>query len=218
MNEYEIREEICRAGRSLFDRGYVHAGAGSISVRTSDGYLVTPADASLGALHPNRMARADYEGRQQEGEPAGEILALHRRIQEVAPAASCLLHTRSTNLVGIALSGVWHRDDILPPITPYYVMRVGHLPLVDYRRPGDPETAELIAQTIARMEGRGTPIHAVMLDRIGPLVWDDSLAAATATLAEMEETARLWSNAWVKPSPLSEAQIQELRAAFQISW
>ena len=62
------------------------------------------------------------------------------------------------------------------------------------------------------------PIRAVLLERLGPLVWHESPAAAMATLEELEETARLWLMAGTKPAPLSEAQIEELRASFGIRW
>jgi hypothetical protein len=142
-DEAFLREEICRVGRSLFERGYVHATAGNISVRLADGFLITPTDACLGRLDPARLARVDAAGQQTGGDRASKTLALHRRIYEAAPDAACVIHTHSTNLVALTLEGVWHDDDILPPITPYYVMKVGHVPLIPYHRPGDPAVADL---------------------------------------------------------------------------
>jgi ribulose-5-phosphate 4-epimerase/fuculose-1-phosphate aldolase len=97
-------------------------------------------------------------------------------------------------------------------------MKVGHVPLIDYRRPGDPETATLVTQAIQRMRAQKTPIRAVMLDRLGPNVWHQSLAAAMAVLEELEETARLWLACTPRPEPLSEVQIDELRRHFGASW
>ncbi len=62
MTESEAREEICRVGASLFERGYAHATAGNISVRLDDGFLITPTDACLGFLDPAALARVDLEG------------------------------------------------------------------------------------------------------------------------------------------------------------
>jgi ribulose-5-phosphate 4-epimerase/fuculose-1-phosphate aldolase len=218
LTETQLRDEICRVGRSLFERGYVHATAGNISVRLQDGYLITPTDACLGTLDPARLARLDAQGVQTAGDRASKTLTLHRRIYEAAPQARCVIHTHSTHLVALTLQGVWSDDDILPPITPYFVMKVGHVPLIPYHRPGDPRVAELVAQRISAMAERGTPIRAVMLDRLGPNVWHDSPAQASAVLEELEETARLWLMCQPGPLPLGEPEIQELRRQFGASW
>jgi ribulose-5-phosphate 4-epimerase/fuculose-1-phosphate aldolase len=218
VNEAELREEICRVGRSLFERGYVHASAGNISVRLDDGFLITPTDACLGALDPARLARIDAAGQQTDGDRASKTLALHRRIYGSAVDARCVIHTHSTHLVALTLQGVWSTDDILPPITPYFVMKVGHVPLIPYHRPGDPQVAERVAARIAAMTARGMPIRAVMLDRLGPNVWHRSPAEASAVLEELEETARLWLRCQPRPQPLSEAHIDELRRQFGAAW
>ncbi len=212
--ESSLREEICRVGRSLFERGYVHASAGNISVRLDDGFLVTPSDACLGFLDPARLARVGVDGVQTDGDRASKTLALHRRIYDAAPDAQCVIHSHSTHLVALTLQGVWSADDIVPPITPYFVMKVGHVPLIAYHRPGDPAAAELVAERISRFASQGTPIRAVMLDRLGPNVWHESPAAAMTVLEELEETARLWLTCAHKPTPLTAAQIDDLRRAF----
>lgn len=214
--ENALREELCRVGASLYARGYVHASAGNLSARLSDGFLITPTDACLGTLDPARLARLDPQGRQLSGDPPSKTLALHRRIYDAAPEARCVIHTHSTHLVALTLGGAWSADDIVPPITPYFVMKVGHVPLVPYHRPGDPAVAELVATRIAQFAARGTPIRAVMLDRLGPNVWQQSPAAAMAVLEELEETARLWL--MTRPEPLPEAAIDELRRHFGAAW
>ncbi|MEP6739275.1 MAG: class II aldolase/adducin family protein, partial [Caldimonas sp.] len=110
------------------------------------------------------------------------------------------------------------RDDLLPPITPYFVMKVGHVPLIAYHRPGDPAVADRVAEAIARGHARGAPIRAVMLARLGPHVWHETPAAASAVLEELEETARLWLTCTPRPVPLSEARIAELRSQFGARW
>jgi len=218
MTEQALREEICRVGKSLFERGYVHATAGNISARLDDGFLITPTDACLGRLEPQRLAKVDAAGEQQSGDRASKTLALHRRIYETAADAQCVIHTHSTHLVALTLAGVWSVDDILPPLTPYFVMKVGHVPLIAYRRPGDPEVGELVAQAVQTRLAAGTPIRAVMLDRLGPNVWHRTPAEAMATLEELEETARLWLLTGRQPEPLSAARIDELRRSFNASW
>ena len=220
MNETEssLRESICRVGRSLYQRGYVHATAGNISGRNGAGIIITPTDACLGDLRPEQLAAVDAAGTQISGEPASKTLALHRRIYACAPEASCVIHTHSHHLVALTLQGVWQPNDILPPLTPYYVMKVGHVPLVPYRRPGDPQVAELVAGLIERFAACGTPIRAVMLDRLGPNVWHRSVEQASAVLEEMEETARLWLASGRAAAPLSDPQIEQLRATFGAAW
>jgi ribulose-5-phosphate 4-epimerase/fuculose-1-phosphate aldolase len=218
MDEAGLREEICRIGRSLFERGYAHATAGNISARLPDGFLVTPTDACLGFLDPARLAKVDATGAQLSGERASKTLALHRRIYEADAAAGCVIHTHSTHLVALTLAGVWKTEDILPPVTPYYVMKVGHVPLIPYHRPGDPAVATLVARAIEEAAARGTPIRAVMLDRLGPNVWHESPAAAMAVLEELEEAAKVWMLAGRNAAPLDGEALAALRRAFDARW
>lgn len=212
------REAICRVGASLYARGYVHATAGNISVRCGDGYLITPTDACLGALDPAQLAEVDAGGVQTGGARASKTLALHLRIYGADPDAGCVIHTHSTHLVALTLAGVWRRDDILPPITPYYVMKVGHVPLIRYHRPGDPQVGDEVARRITTMRAAATPLRAVMLDRLGPNVWHRSPAEASAVLEELEETARLWLMTVPRPRPLSPRRIEALREHFGARW
>jgi ribulose-5-phosphate 4-epimerase/fuculose-1-phosphate aldolase len=220
MNESQAREEICRVGRSLFERGYVHATAGNISLRLDDGFLITPTDACLGFLDPARLARLDAQAQQLSGDRASKTMALHARIYSAATRfdaqTRCVIHTHSTHAVALTLQP--GGDELLPALTPYFVMKVGHVPVIPYHRPGDPAAAARVAEVIGRYGERGTPIRAVMLARLGPNVWHDSPAAAMATLEELEETAKLLCQATPPPVPLSEDQIQELRQTFGARW
>jgi ribulose-5-phosphate 4-epimerase/fuculose-1-phosphate aldolase len=219
VNESRAREEICRIGESLFARGYAHATAGNISVRLDDGFLITPTDACLGFLDPAQLARLDSEGRQLAGERASKTLALHRCIYQAAlpfdPDTRWVIHTHSTHCVAASLRATG--AELLAPTTPYFVMKVGHVPLIPYARPGGSESADMVAQAIERYGEAGTPIRAVMLERLGPNVWHRSGAAAMAVLEELEETARL---AMLAPDavPLDEERIDELRQAFGARW
>ena len=219
LSEAQAREEICRVGRSLFERGYVHATAGNISVRLDDGFLITPTDACLGFLQPDKLAKVGLDGQQVSGDRASKTLALHRRIYEAACETDadtrCVIHTHSTHLVALSLSA--QGPELLPPITPYFVMKVGHVPVVPYHRPGSPVAAEEVAALIRSYAIRGTPIRAVMLPRLGPNVWHDNPAAAMATLEELEETTRLMLLAPGTP-PLPETDIEELRNTFGARW
>ncbi|MNU45978.1 L-fuculose phosphate aldolase [compost metagenome] len=221
MTENEARDEICRVGRSLFERGYVHATAGNISVRLDDGFLITPTDACLGFLDPARLARLDAQGQQTGGDRASKTIALHTRIYAAArgfdAGTACVIHTHSTHCVALTLGNP--QAELLPALTPYFVMKVGHVPVIPYHRPGAPEAAEQVAQTIARYGAAGTPIRAAMLARLGPNVWHETPAAAMAVLEELEETARLQMlTQATRPAPLTPDQIDELRRTFGARW
>jgi ribulose-5-phosphate 4-epimerase/fuculose-1-phosphate aldolase len=122
-----------------------------------------------------------------------------------------IVHTHSTHLVALTLAGVWSESDVLPPITPYYVMKVGHIPLVRYRRPGDPDVADEVALLADRVRG-------VLLERLGPVVWGASVSHASYVLEELEETARLWLMTNPKPVPLDAAALEALSVAFGARW
>lgn len=217
MSSSALRDEICRVGASLYQRGLVHASAGNISVRLPDGgFLITPTDACLGTLDPARLAEVDAQGLQLSGDRASKTLTLHRRIYAAAPEAGCVIHTHATHLVALTLSGVWQPDCILPPITPYFVMKVGQVPLIPYHRPGDPAVGDAVAARIEAARAQGRLLRAVMLERLGPNVWHRSPADASAVLEELEETARLWL--MTRPAPLSPEQIDELRQHFGAHW
>jgi 3-dehydro-4-phosphotetronate decarboxylase len=218
LTETQTREEICRVGKSLFERGYVHATAGNISVKLDSdhggGYLITPTDACLGFLDPARLARLDDAGQQISGDRASKTIALHRQIYassaDSPTAARCVIHTHSTHCVALTLSA--DVKELLPALTPYFVMKVGHVPVIAYHRPGDPKAGQAIAEVIAKYQSSGTPIRAVMLERLGPNVWHDSPAAAMATLEELEETAQ------GAAPPLSVSAIAELHQTFAACW
>jgi ribulose-5-phosphate 4-epimerase/fuculose-1-phosphate aldolase len=234
MTENQLRDELCRIGQSLFARGYVHATAGNISVsldaEQGGGYLITPTDACLGFLDPARLARLDASGQQISGDRGSKTITLHRRIYAASAAtgaaARCIIHTHSTHCVALTLANAASEtllsseqtNELLPALTPYFVMKVGHVPVIDYHRPGDPQAAEVVANTIAHYHARGTPIRAVMLSRLGPNVWHDSPQAAMATLEELEETAKLWHMSQGQPAPVNAAALDELRSTFGASW
>lgn len=210
-DEARAREEICTIGASLYQRGYTVGTAGNISARLDDGWLITPTDACLGRLDPASIAKVDAAGQTVSGGQPSKTLALHRGIYARNPQTRGIVHTHSTHLVALSLVGVWSETDVLPPITPYHVMKVGHIPLIRYRRPGDPEVAQRIAALADRVRG-------VLLERLGPVVWERSVAHASYALEELEETARLWLMTHPRPAPLDAAALEELRSVFGARW
>ena len=220
MNESFAREEICRIGKSLFDRGYVHATAGNISIQLEDALLITPSDACLGFLDPARLAKMGRDGQQQNGDRASKTVVLHQAIYQSAkqfsPNTQCVIHTHSTHCVSLSIQ----RDtpELLQAITPYFVMKVGHVPLIAYDYPGSPGIAKQVAQTITNYGQANKAIRAVMLQRLGPNVWHDSPSAAMATLEELEETAKLLCLSNTPIPALTDEQINQLRTHFSAIW
>jgi 3-dehydro-4-phosphotetronate decarboxylase len=222
--ERDARNEIVRVGKSLFDRGYVHATAGNISVRLPNdaGFLITPTDACLGFLDAEKLSLVGIDGTQRSGDCASKTLSLHRAIYDSDRAAACVIHAHSTHCVSLSLRDEnVDSEELLPPITPYFVMKVGHVPRVRYARyvrPGAPEQAWAAREAIVRYAQRGTPIRAMMFDRLGPNVWHETPAQAMAVLEELEETAKLVCQSLLPISPLNAQQIDELRTTLGAQW
>ncbi|NMX66218.1 aldolase [Pseudomonas sp. WS 5111] len=210
-NENTLREEICDVGASLYTRGYTVGSAGNISARLEDGWLITPTDACLGRLDPAAIAKVNLAGEWVSGDKPSKTLALHRQVYDRNPGVGGVVHTHSTHLLALTLSGVWQEDTILPPLTPYQVMKVGRIPQIAYERPGSPSVAERVAQLANRVRG-------VMLERLGPVIWESSVSKASYALEELEETARLWLMTDPRPAPLPQSALDELHAAFGVQW
>ena len=186
MSETRIREEICRLGRSLFERGLTPGSSGNISVKLDDGgWLVTPTNASLGSLDPARISRLDAGGRLVSGDAPTKELPLHTALYQTRNTARAVVHLHSTHSVAVSVLADIDPADVLPPITAYYVMRIGSLPLVPYFAPGDMK----LADAVRRFAGKH---HAVLLANHGPVVAGSSLSAATDAVEELEETAKLF--------------------------
>jgi len=185
LNESKLREEICRLGESLFTRGLTFGSAGNISARLEGGWLMTPTNVSLGRLDPARLAKLDANGKLVSGEPPTKETFLHRAMYSERPQASAVVHLHSTYSVAVSALADVDAANVLPPITAYYVMRVGRLPLVAYYPPGDPA----LADAVQRLAGKH---HAVLLANHGPVVAGSTLDAAANAIEELEETAKLF--------------------------
>jgi ribulose-5-phosphate 4-epimerase/fuculose-1-phosphate aldolase len=127
------------------------------------------------------------------------------------PDVHGVVHTHSSYLVNLTLNGVWHDADVLPPITPYYVMKVGHIPLIRYQRPGDPKVAE-------QVQALANSVRGVLLERLGPVVWESTVSKAAYALEELEETAKLWHLSGRQVAPLSADNLEELNRVFGANW
>ena len=184
MSDRDLRDAIVAHGGSLFARGLSPGTSGNISARSGDGWLMTPTNSSLGLLDPDRLSRLDGDGRHVDGDPPTKESWLHLAMYDERPDAEAIVHLHSTYAVAAACLADADPEDVLPPLTPYYVMRVGRLPLVPYARPGDRSLADAVRE-------RARESHALLLANHGPMVAGPSLDAAASAIEELEETAKL---------------------------
>jgi ribulose-5-phosphate 4-epimerase/fuculose-1-phosphate aldolase len=185
MNETAARDAIVRIARSMFERGLTHGSTGNISVRLDDGWLMTPTGSSFGGLDPARLSRLDAGGSHIGGDAPTKEAFLHRAMYDRQPRFAAVVHLHSTHSVAVSVLADVDPADVLPPLTAYYVMRVGSLPLVPYFAPGDAALAEAVRGFAGRH-------HALLLANHGPVVAGTSLAAAADAIEELEATARLY--------------------------
>jgi ribulose-5-phosphate 4-epimerase/fuculose-1-phosphate aldolase len=210
MSETALRDAIVRYGRSMFERGLTFGSSGNISARLDDGWLMTPTNVALDRLDPARLARLDAEGRLLSGDPPTKESFLHIAMYRERATAQAVVHLHSTHSVAVSCLADVNAEDVLPPITAYYAMRVGSLPLVPYYPPGDRGLAEAV-RTLAGKH------QAVLLANHGPVVAGTSLDAAVGAIEELEETAKLFlllrheKTRWLTPE-----QVADIRKRYPI--
>jgi ribulose-5-phosphate 4-epimerase/fuculose-1-phosphate aldolase len=206
QTESALRERICKCGASMFQRGLTFGSTGNISVALPDGgWLMTPTNASLGDLDPARISKIDANGNHVGGDKPTKEAFLHRVMYQQRPTCEAVVHLHSTH--SVAVSCLHHIDhhDCLPPLTAYYIMRVGKLPLVPYHPPGD----ESLALAVEKLADKH---HAVLLANHGPVVAGKSLEDAMYATEELEETAKLFLMLRGEATrPLTPEQVAELR-------
>lgn len=205
------RTEIARVGKSLFDRGLTFGSTGNISVRLPDGgWLMTPTNASLGDLDPAKLSQFDATGRHIGGDQPTKEAVLHLAMYGERPDAGAVVHLHSTHSVAVSVLDGVDPLDVLPPLTAYYVMRVGRLPLVPYLPPGD----AALAKAVSELAGSH---HAVLLANHGPVVAGTTLANAQYATEELEETAKLFLMLrGMAIKPLTLEQVADLRLRFDL--
>ena len=208
MSETRLRDDIATLGQSLFQRGYGCGSSGNISARLEDGFLVTPTNVCMGRLDPARISKVDGAGNHVSGDKPSKEAFLHLAVYQERPADRAIVHLHSTHSVAVSCLEGLDPENLLPPITAYYVMRIGKLPLVPYYRPGDMALAEAV-RGVARSH------HAMLLANHGPVVSGKALDAAVYSAEELEETAKLFLLLGDRPYRcLTDPQLADLAAAF----
>ncbi len=212
--EARLRELVCELSRSIFDRGLTGGASGNVSLRLPDGgLLVTPTGASLGRLDPARLSRFDAQGRHVGGDAPTKEMPLHAAFYETrGEKAGAVVHLHSTHSVALSMLPETDPDNVLPPLTPYSIMRLGKVKLLPFFRPGD----AAMGDAIRGLAGRRS---AVLLANHGPVVAAKDLEAAVYAMEELEETARLaLLTRGLNPRLLSEAQVRGIVDRFDVEW
>lgn len=187
MSEDRLRETMCRLGAALYDRGYAVGGAGNLSLRLpSGGFLVTPTGASLGRLDPQTLSTIDATGTPVAGAKPSKEFVFHHALYGARPEIGAVVHLHSTYLTALSCRQDLDPDNAIRPFTPYYVMRIGTLPVVPYFRPGSPKIAESLAALAPKHD-----TNAFLLASHGPVVLGRDIEDAVANAEELEETAKL---------------------------
>lgn len=208
MSEAKARENLAALGRSMFARRLTFGSSGNISVKIEGGWLMSPTNVALGDLDPARLAKLDEQGRHVSGDAPTKESFLHLAMYRERAGAGAVVHLHSTHSVAVSCLDGIDPDDVLPPITAYYVMRVGKLPLIPYFAPGDPALGAAVGKVAARHS-------AVLLANHGPVVAGSSLSAAVNAIEELEETARLYLLLHGRPTRyLTPEQVADLRKKF----
>ncbi len=205
MSEAQARDEIVAAARSLFTRGLTHGSTGNLSVRVGEQIFVTPTGSSLGTVLPEDLSVIDAAGQHTAGAKPSKEAFLHAAMYRARPSANAVVHTHSTYSAAVSCMDVPDPSDALPPLTAYFAMRIGRLPLLPFHAPGDDALGPLAEET-ARTH------HALLLSNHGPVVAGASLSAAMDALEELEETAKLHLLLQGHSTrPLTDAQASALR-------
>lgn len=209
MSEQALRDELVALGASLFARGFSVGSAGNISVRLEDGYLMTPTNSSLGRLEAGRISRLDPDFAHVGGDKPSKEVFMHRAFYRARPEAGAVVHLHSTMATAVACLPDVDASNPIPPLTPYFVMRVGRtMPVVPYYRPGDAAMEPAIHDA-----ARGA--RAVLLANHGPVVSGGSLRDAVYAAEELEEAAKLFLLLrGAQPRLLTAGQVEDLLGNF----
>ncbi|HZR03430.1 MAG TPA: 3-oxo-tetronate 4-phosphate decarboxylase [Burkholderiales bacterium] len=208
MDETKLREAICTFGKSLFDRGLAFGSAGNISVRLASGWLMTPTNSCLGRLDPATLSKLDEAGNLLSGDAATKEAFLHRSMYAERPAAGAIVHLHSTHSVAVSVLDGLDIEEPIPPLTAYYVMKIGKLKLLPYYPPGDVSLGDAVREVSERH-------HAVLLANHGPVIAGKDLESAVYATEELEETAKIFLMLrGQKLRVLSGDQVAELQHRF----
>ncbi|MFY0679226.1 MAG: aldolase [Thalassovita sp.] len=207
------REDICRIAKSMFDRGLTCGASGNISARLSDGtLLVTPTGSSMGFLDPARISLMSEKMQHLDGDKPTKEIPLHSAFYDTRAQTGAVVHLHSTHSVALSMMPDADADNLLPPLTPYGIMRLGKVQLLPFFLPGDAGMGDAV-------RGLAGKRSAVVLANHGPVVAGKDLWAAAYAIEELEETAKLaLLTRGYDPKGLTPEQVSQVVTKFDVDW
>jgi ribulose-5-phosphate 4-epimerase/fuculose-1-phosphate aldolase len=214
MSEHaKLREDICVLAKSMFDRGLTCGSSGNISARLSDGsVLVTPTGRAMGFLDPAQISHLDTNFQLLSGDPPTKETPLHSAFYETRTGTGAVVHLHSSHSVALSMLPETDPENVLPPLTPYTIMRVGKVKLLPFFLPGDPAMRDAV-------RGLAGKRSAVLLANHGPVVAGKDVWAAAFAMEELEETAKLaMLTRGMNVTLMSDDHIQQIVRKFDVDW
>ena len=209
--EAKLRDDICILARSLFDRGLAAGSTGNISARLPDGtILMSPIGSTFRELEPERLSKLNAAYIHIGGEKPSEELPLHSAFYATRPGTGAVVHLHSSHTIGLSILPDLDPDDVLQPLTPHSVVKLGEVKLLPYFIPGDPAIGDALREL-------GGEYSAVLLANHGAIVAGYDLQSTVDAFEELEEAAKVaLLTRQLHPRALSPEQVADLRDIYAI--
>ena len=212
MTFQEEREAVCQVGRLLYDRGYVAANDGNISVKVGeDRLLITPSGVSKGRMTPEMLLVTDMDGTVIEGDrhPSSEG-KMHLEVYRGRPDVNAVVHAHPPVATAFAVC----RRGLETPYLSELVAGLGQVPCTtSFAMLSTEEVPESVRPYLEDH-------NALLLANHGALAWGGDLWEAFDRLETVEHTAKIVLNAQLLGGgiPLTEEEVvrlQGLRGMYQ---
>ncbi|MBK5292625.1 MAG: class II aldolase/adducin family protein [Acidobacteriia bacterium] len=181
-SERELRDDIIQIGRLVYEKGWVAANDGNISLRLDqERLLCTPTGVSKGMMHRDDLIICDMKGNKIEGrkERTSEIL-MHLTVYEMRPDVRAVVHAHPPVSTGWATAGRVLNQALLPEV----VIGLGCVPLAEYGLPGTPALTDPMLPYIPKYD-------AIMMANHGAVCYADELFKAFFKMETVEHYARI---------------------------
>jgi L-fuculose-phosphate aldolase len=180
--EIKYKKLICDIGKRVYEKGFVAANDGNISVRIGeDEFLITPTNVSKGFLTPDMIIKVDLEGNVLEGDykPTTEM-KMHLLVYRERPDVHAVLHVHPPYATAFAIAGIPLDQAIMPEA----IVSLGTIPLAQYGTPSTDEVPEAVKTHVYDHQG-------VILENHGALTWGKNLEQAYYLMESLEFTAKI---------------------------